>query len=145
MTGDGISLLVGRAIDFLFVDDRRATSMGVLFGGLMLFLTKVFAPVLRHQSIVEFATVPAYLFLIVGIFLFNAPRFFRGEELPRSAETRLRVVRSELRAKRLSPEEAHALYKTVLEEELALLLADRQLNPPRQRRPRGPRQTAATA
>lgn len=145
MSTDGITSLLSRAIDFLFVDDRRATSMGLLFGGVVLFFVKLFAPALRNQSIVDFAAVPLYLFPVLGVFLFNAPQFFRGEGLPRTAETRLKVVRAELRGKRLTPEEAHALYKTVLEEELANLLAERQLNPPRRRKPRGPREQAATA
>jgi hypothetical protein len=141
MSTDAVTALLSRAIDFLFVDDRRATSMGILFGGLVLFLSKLFAPALRQQSVVDFAQVPSYLFIIVGIFLFNAPRFLRGDVLPRTAEARLKLVRTELRAKRISREEAHAMYKTVLEEELANLLAERQMNPPT---PSGPR-TAARA
>lgn len=138
-----MSALLGRAIDVLFVDDRRATSMGVLFGGFLLFLAKVFAPLLQQQAVVEFKTVPSYLFLVVGIFLFNIPRFVRGDALPRTAEARLKVVRTELRAKRLTREEAHALYKTVLEEDLANLLAERQLQPKPPRKPKEPRKTAA--
>jgi hypothetical protein len=145
MNADGITSLMGRAIDFVFVDDRRATSMGILFGGVVLFFVKLFAPALQQQTIVDFTAVPLYLYPVVGVFGFNAPRFFRGEALPRTAETRLKVVRAELRAKRLTPDEAHALYKTVLEEELANLLAERQVNPSRPRKPRGPRETAATA
>lgn len=103
---------------------------------------KVFAPVLQHQAVVDFKTVPSYLFLVVGIFVFNLPRFVRSEPLPRTAEARLKVVRTELRAKRLTRDEAHALYKQVLEEELANLLTERQLQPKPPRKPKGPRETA---
>lgn len=112
--------------------------MGVLFGSFMLFLTKVFAPTLSKQHIVDFSRVAPYMFLLVGLFIFNLPRFFRGEQLPRTAEARLKLVRQEFRAKRLTREEAHALHKKILEEELTALLADRQLNTPRPRRPGRP-------
>ncbi len=138
MNADAITALLGRAIDFLFVDDRRGTSMGILFGGVVLFLTKVFAPALKQQTVVDFADIPGYLFIIVGVFLFNIPRFFRASPLPQSAEARLKMMRNELRAKRISREEAHAMYKKVLEEELTALLAERQLNPPPPTVPRPP-------
>jgi hypothetical protein len=128
MNADAVTAMLGRAVDFLFVDDRKATSMGILFGAVVLFLSKLFAPALARQSVIEVATIPAYLFLLVGVFLFNVPRFFRGDSLPRSADDRLKVVRAELRAKRLTREEGHALYKKVLEEELTAMLAQR--NPP---------------
>jgi hypothetical protein len=148
MSADSFTSWVSRAVDFVFVDDRRASSMGVLFGAVMLFLTKVFAPALSRQQIVDFTKIAPYLYLLVGLFVFNVPRFFRGEQLPRSAEARLKLVRQEFRAKRLTREEAHALHKKILEEELTALLADRQGGggPPRsQRRPRPlpPRPTAA--
>jgi hypothetical protein len=144
MNSDALTAFLGRAIDFLFVDDRRATSMGILFGGFVLFLSKIFAPFLARQAVLDFANVPSYLFLIVGMFLFNVPRFFRGgAALPRTAEARLKIVRAELRAKRLSREESHAMYKAVLEEELANLIAERQSASPKLRRPQGPKATTA--
>ncbi len=136
MSGDTATATLGRAIDFLFVEDRPATSMGGLFGAFVLFLTKVFDPIIRQQHITDFSRIPPYLFVIVGIFLFNLPRFFRGDLLPRHAEARLKIVREELRAKRLSREEGHTLYKRVLEEELIALLGERQLNIPRRPRQR---------
>jgi hypothetical protein len=130
MNADAFTSLIGRAIDFVFVDDRRASSMGILFGAVVVFFSKVFAPLLSRQHVVDFSKAPPYLYLVVGLFLFNVPRFFRGEQLPASAVARLKLVRQELRAKRLTREEAHNLHKRILEEELAALIADR-LKPPK--------------
>ncbi|HEY0140663.1 MAG TPA: hypothetical protein VGF48_07195 [Thermoanaerobaculia bacterium] len=134
MNTDAVTAVLGRAVDFMFVDDRKATSMGLLFGAFVLMLSKLFSPVLRKQEVVDFDAVPAYLMVIAGAFLFNLPRFFRGDTLPQSADDRLKVVRAELRANRLTREEGHALYKKVLEEELTAMLAQRNPTSAKSRR-----------
>lgn len=130
MSAEALTSLLGRAIDYLFLDDRRASSMGISFGATILMLTRVFHPALAQQHVVDLNAAHPMLFLVAGMFLFNLPRFIRGDALPKTAETRLKLVRSELRAKRISHVEAQQLYKRILEEELQALIVDRTRKPP---------------
>jgi hypothetical protein len=130
MNAEAFTSLLGRAVDYLFLDDRRASSMGIAFGATVLLLARVFEPALAQQSIVDLTSAHPVLFLVAGMFFFNLPRFLRGASLPRTTETRLKLVRSELRAKRISHIEAQELYKRILEEELRALVIDRARIPP---------------
>jgi hypothetical protein len=130
VNAETFSSLLGRAVDYLFLDDRRASSMGIAFGATVLLLARIFQPTLAQQHVVDLASVHPLLFLVAGMFFFNLPRFLRGDSLPKTTETRLKLVRSELRAKRITNVEAQHLYKRILEEELQALIADRARVPP---------------
>lgn len=122
---DWLTKALGRYIDIVFVDNPIGTSMGALGGAILVLLTRLLAPLLRRMTVIDVLAPHPILYICLGIFSANLKRFIRGDSLPAALEARLRLIRDELRAKRISKREAQALYKELLEEAVAEVVRQR--------------------
>lgn len=120
---DSLSRICARFIDFLFMDNPQGTAMGALGGVVVIFLTRLFRPLLEQQNVIDVDGVNPLLFVAAGVFVANLGRAMRGFSLPAVLEARIQLIREEYRSRRIPREEAQRLYKELLEEAISTVAA----------------------
>lgn len=62
-----------RALDILFAKYPARTGLGIIFGSVISFFTKLFDPALKNINFADFSNAPWWGWLPVGIFIMHFP------------------------------------------------------------------------
>lgn len=122
---DGLSALLKRATDILFVMNPRATSMGSLFGIVVDAMVKIFDPALKNQNIVDFTKVNTFYYILIGIFIFNLPAALRRHNLDPQIESALFAIKKAKREHEISAAQARMMYLSLYEKILSQVVLDK--------------------
>lgn len=70
---DTVTRFLNRALDVIFTKYPARTSLGVVLGCVLLFLTRLFAPALQTITVVDLSGAPWWGWLFLGVLVMHAP------------------------------------------------------------------------
>lgn len=73
---DFCTKLISQGLDVLFAKYPTRTGLGVIFGAVLYFFTKLFSPFLEKIEIVDFNSTPWWGWLTVGLIIMHIPTIF---------------------------------------------------------------------
>jgi len=120
---------IKKAIDTLFIFNPRATSMGILFGCIGSGLVSVFKPFFERPNIIrvfDISRFPWWLYLILGVFLFNLPHLFRREPLPPSVLRAFQTIAVGKKKGNLTKPQLRLQYLSVISQVVAQVNLDEE-------------------
>jgi len=107
---DVISKFISRTLDFLFVNNSKGTSFGVLFGIILKQISDLAFFVL---SIL--VRLPYILCITFGIFIFNIPSLFRKHKVDDEIEKAMYYLKKAQSKGNFSEEEKRSQWRDIIE------------------------------
>jgi hypothetical protein len=114
VNADFVTGFVRKAINFLFVSNPRATSMGLLFGFVCQGFSGLASPIaIKHGIPLE--SVGIWSWLALGVLVFNFPQLVKREPLGAEVEAALRAIRRATREGQLSKTQSKIMYVSLIQ------------------------------
>src|SRR5688572_4444675 len=120
---------IKKAIDTLFIFNPKATSMGILFGCIGFGLVSAFRPFFEQPNITRVFDISRFswwLYLILGVFLFNLPHLFRQEPLPPSVLRAFQTIEEGKKKGNLTKPQVRLQYLSVISQVVAQVKLDEE-------------------
>jgi hypothetical protein len=68
-----ITYWLSRALDVLFLYNPQRTSLGIILGCVLLFLTILFKPILNRITFLDFSNAPRWGWILLGVLIIHIP------------------------------------------------------------------------
>lgn len=92
--GNILTASVSRAVDILFVQNPRGSSLGALGGVVVHGVLKIFAPAPgQAKALFDASGLNIFYFVAAGVFSFNIPLLFLRRRLPTEIEDGFEAIR----------------------------------------------------
>lgn len=111
---EDLTLWGRKAINFLFVSNPVATSMGILVGMILHLAIGVFSPALQSFKSVNLAAIKLWHLLAVGVFSANLPSFLRRDEVDPALVKAIEKIDESLKLGRIDEWRARQIYEQLL-------------------------------
>ena len=112
------SRLLGRALNFLFLRNPVATSLGLLFGVFAHTVCQALATTVDASLISAIAQIRIWKISLAGVFVFNVPLLpsaFGRAKLPEEIEIQLDLIREVDRREKLPAWQKKQMYMNVIQ------------------------------
>jgi hypothetical protein len=105
-----VMLHVKRAINFLFVNNPKGTSLGILLGVCLRAVWMAFEPSLKRLPWINAAALNEFVWVCFGVLLFNLRGAFRSTSLPPDLEAALAAIRTAVSEGELTKAQVRTMY-----------------------------------
>ena len=97
---DAVTKIITKAIDFIFVSNPRKTSLGILFGIIVYGILEVIFTITKLGF-----SVPLYLCIAGGMFVFNINNIFSKHRIDEDLETQMYYLKEAQKNGNFTPTE----------------------------------------
>lgn len=110
---DPFTAFIKKAIDILFIQNPIGTSFGVFLGMLINTLTKLFKPLLKTISLLDFNHIKEFEWVIIGVVIVNFPTLFTRPKFDQGIEGAFIFIREAKKSGKLSDTEIRQMYRNL--------------------------------